>query len=92
MSENERLLLKSARKGSLAVFEELIEPHQIRVYNLFFKTCCNEFEASQLTQEVFIRVFRSFELEKDEALLTFNIYKTAGEVCQRVICNSKKIS
>lgn len=92
MSDNERLLLKSARNGCVAAFEELIEPFQNRIYNLMFKLCCNEFEASQLAQEVFVRVFSSMVLSKDDDSFAINIYKTAGEISRQVTCKSKMIS
>jgi RNA polymerase sigma-70 factor (ECF subfamily) len=92
MSENERQLIESARNGCVASFEELIEPHQNRIYNLMFKTCRNEFEASQLTQEVFVRVFRSLALKKSDGCFIINIYRTAGEVSRQAVCKSKMIS
>lgn len=92
MINNERQLLKSAVSGCVAAFEELIEPHRIRIYNLMFKTCCNEFEASQLAQEVFVRVFNTLVKEKDEHSLVFNIYRIAGEISRQVSCKSKMIS
>lgn len=92
MSDSEKQLLKSARDGCVAAFEELIKPYQNRIYNLMFKTCCNEFEASQLAQEVFVRVFCSISLGEDHGSFTLNIYKTAGEISRLAACKSKMIS
>jgi len=92
MDDRERRLMKSARNGGVAAFEELIQPHQKKIYNLMLKTCCNEFEASQLTQEVFVRVFSSMEHWKEEYSLTMSIYRIAGEISQKAICKTKLIS
>lgn len=92
MSKNERQLLRSAVNGCVAAFEELIEPHRNRIYNLMYKTCSNEFEASQLAQEVFVRVFKSLVQVKDEHCLFYNIYRTAGEISRQAACKSKMIS
>lgn len=92
MSDKERQLLKSAQNGCVAAFEELIEPHQKKIYNLMFKTCCNEFEASQLAQEIFTRVFRTLVLGKYDGNFTLSIYKAAGEISRQAACKSKMIS
>lgn len=92
MDERNTKLMKLARDGSVAAFEELIQPHQNRIYSLMFKTCSNEFEASQLAQEVFIRVFCSVALWKDYVSLTLNIYKIAEEIRKQATCKSKMIS
>lgn len=92
MSDNIRQLLESARNGCVAAFEELIEPHRNRIYSLMINTCGSEFEASLLTQEVFVRVFRSLAPGKDEVSLAFAIYSTAAEISRQAACKSKMIS
>lgn len=92
MSDNIRQLLESARNGCVAAFEELIEPHQNRIYSLMLNTCGNEFEASLLAQEVFVRVFSSLAPGKDEVSLVYTIYSTAVEVSSQAACKSKIIS
>jgi len=92
MTDKERQLLKSARKGSVAAFEQLIEPYCNRVYNLMLKACNNEFEASQLAQEVFIKVFRLVMEGNFESAFAVCIYKTADEIAQQVAGESRMIS
>lgn len=91
MDDREKRLLKASRNGCVASFEELIKPHQTRVYNMMLKACSNEFEASQLAQEVFIRVFDSV-IKKDCISFTIEIYKTAGEICRSIAGNTAMIS
>lgn len=92
MDRNCKKLMKLARDGSVAAFEELTQPHHNKIYNLMLKTCSDEFEASQLAQEVFIRVFRSMALLKDNLSLTLNIYRIAEEVGRQSAGKSKMIS
>lgn len=92
MNKRNKELIKLARNGNVAAFEELIQPHQNIIYNLMLKTFRNEFEASQLAQEVFVKVFRSISLWKDSISLTLNIYKIAEETIQQATCKSKMIS
>ena len=92
MSDKEKQLLKSAQSGSVDAFEELIQPYRIRIFNLMLKTCCNEFEASQLTQVVFVRVFESLLRGINDGGLSYNIYRIAGEISRLSSCKSKMIS
>lgn len=92
MSENERQLLGSARKGDVAAFEELIAPFRTGVYNLMWKTCNDEFEASMLAQDVFVRVFEALISGDFGGGLSYHVYRTAGEVSRIAARNSKMIS
>ncbi len=92
MSENERKLLGSAQKGCVAAFEELTAPYWTRVYNLMLKNCADEFEASLLSQDVFVRVFEVLLSGCINGGLAWNIYRTAEEVSRQAACKSKMIS
>lgn len=92
MNDYERKLIKSARKGSVAAYEELIQPHRSRIYNFMLNVSGNEFEASHMAQEVFVKVFQELMSQQSEDSLVFNIYRTAGEISRQEACISKKIS
>ncbi len=91
MNEREKRLLKASRNGCVSAFEELIKPHQTRVYNIMLNACHDKFEASQHAQEVFIRVFESI-MKKDCNSLTIEIYKTAGQIIRSIAGNTAMIS
>ncbi len=92
MTENERQLLESAQKGCVAAFEELTAPYWARVYNLMLKTCVDEFEASLLSQDVFVKVFEALISGHFNGGLAWNIYRTADEVSRQAACKSEMIS
>lgn len=92
MNKNERQLLESAQKGCVAAFEELTAPYRTRVYNLMLKNCVNEFEASLLSQDVFVRVFEALLSGYINGGLAYNIYRTAEKVSRQAACKSKMIS
>jgi RNA polymerase sigma-70 factor (ECF subfamily) len=92
MSDHERQLLRSACKGEAAAFEELTAPHQTIVYNFILSECGNEFEACQLTQDVFVKVFELLTTNTIAGSLLPYIYKTAGDLCRRRVRESRKIS
>lgn len=92
MDENERQLLGTAQKGCVAAFEELTTPYRVRVYNLMLKNCADEFEASLLSQDVFVRVFKALLSGYVNGGLAYIIYRTAEEVSRQAVCKSKMIS
>lgn len=52
-------LVRRTRNGDIAAFEELFNTYQKRVYNLVYRMVGDEQDAADLTQDVFIRVFKS---------------------------------
>jgi hypothetical protein len=92
MSDSERHLLVLAQGGSVSAFEELTEPYRVRIYNFMLKTCGDEFEASLLSQDVFVRVFEALISGDFSGGLAYGIYRTAEEISRRASCKSKMIS
>ena len=80
MTDNERLLLKRAKKGDVDAFEQLIEKYQKKVYNIALKMLGNKEDAYDMSQEVFIRVYRSIDKFKEQASLSTWIYKITTNV------------
>ena len=63
-------LIDASKRGDVAAFELLFARYQKRVFNLIYRMVGNEHDAADLTQEVFLRVYKSLErLRSDEALL-----------------------
>ena len=81
MSDNDRQLLAMAKKGNVDAFEKLTENYQKKVYNIILNRCENTSEVSRLTQEVFVRIFKSLRYMRDDNLFILSIYKTAKDVC-----------
>jgi len=81
MTDNERLLLKRAKKGDVDAFEQLIEKYQKKVYNIALKMLGNKEDAYDMSQEVFIRVYRSIDKFKEQASLSTWIYKITTNAC-----------
>jgi RNA polymerase sigma-70 factor (ECF subfamily) len=52
-------LMRRIRRGSEAAFEELVHRHGRRLFGLLLRSCRDPHEAEDLTQEVFVRVFRA---------------------------------
>ncbi|MGA9748342.1 MAG: RNA polymerase sigma factor SigE [Nocardioides sp.] len=50
---------QTAAEGSVPTWDEVVELHSVRVYRLAYRLTGNKHDAEDLTQEVFVRVFRS---------------------------------
>lgn len=59
MPSDEAALIKSALEGSQRAYTKLMSLHKLRVYNLILGIVGNEDDAADLTQETFIKAFRS---------------------------------
>jgi RNA polymerase sigma-70 factor, ECF subfamily len=92
MSDDEKALLLLARKGNIDAFETLIQAYQKKVYNIVLKACGHEEDASELTQEVFVRVFRALKHQKGDIILAVSIYKNVRDVCMESVGNIRMIS
>ncbi len=90
MSDNEKALLEKAKNGDLDAFEKLIEGYQKKVFNIVYRMIGNPDDASELTQEVFIRVFRSIGSFKEESQFSTWIYKIATNICLDELRKQKK--
>lgn len=90
MNDYERELNRSARSGCVEAYEELIRPHRGRIYALMLSEFGNEFQACQLTQEVFVKVYESLLSHGNRTSLVCDIYKTADKIIRQSSCTSEK--
>lgn len=81
MSENERFLLEKAKSGDIEAFESLIQGYQKKVFNIALRMMGNYDDASELAQEVFIRVFKSIKNFKEESTFSTWIYRITTNIC-----------
>src|SRR5947209_18981430 len=54
-------LVRRCRKGDGAAWEEIVQSYSRRIYNLAYRFTSRADAAEDLTQEVFIRVYRSLD-------------------------------
>lgn len=51
-------LIKSFQSGNLQVFEELIKPHEKKIYNIALRLVKNEEDAYDLAQESLLKIYK----------------------------------
>ncbi len=74
-------LAQSAANGDMASFEELYQRHNRRVYSLCLRMLQNAHEAEDLTQEVFIQLYRKIgSFRGDSAFTTWLHRMTVNQV------------
>jgi RNA polymerase sigma-70 factor (ECF subfamily) len=79
-AEEERAILERIRGGDTAAFRTLVLNHQDRVYRLIFKQVGDSPTANDLSQEVFLRAFRSLPHFRGEATFSTWIIRIALNV------------
>lgn len=77
----ETQLLESARAGSLAAFEELVLRYEKKIYNYCYRMTNNEQDAEDLTQEVFIKVYKNLKSFKGNSHFSTWVYRIAHNIC-----------
>ena len=75
--ENEGCLLEGLRTGSETAFETLLERYQAPVYNLVYRLIEDSNDAGDVTQDVFLKVFRSVGSFRGQSSLKTWIYRIA---------------
>jgi RNA polymerase sigma-70 factor, ECF subfamily len=78
MSLEERLLLGRLVKRDEAAFNEVVQSHSDRVYNLVLRLVGSPAEAEDIAQEVFVTVFKSIDSYRGEAKLSTWILRIAA--------------
>lgn len=80
-SSSDLMLAQSATKGNMGAFEELYNRHHRRVYSLCLRMLQNTAEAEDLTQEVFIQLYRKIgSFRGDSAFTTWLHRLTVNQV------------
>ncbi|MDF2946392.1 MAG: polymerase, sigma subunit, SigW [Bacillales bacterium] len=75
--ETDEQLIKRIQNGEKDVFRTLIVRYQTKVYAVALKVSCNTKDAEDITQEVFLQLYRSLSQFKGESTFSTWIYKIA---------------
>lgn len=78
---NEDFLIKKAKKGDSAAFSALMEQHFAMIYNLALRMSGNPDDASDLTQEVMIKLFKNIGAFESKSKFSTWVYRVASNTC-----------
>ncbi len=88
--DTERQLVQKCKNGDIRSFELLIESYQKKIFNIAFRMLGNQEDALDVTQEVFIKIYKSISSFKEESSLSTWIYRIATNVCLDELRKRKK--
>ncbi len=79
MQEN-KLVLR-AQKGDNDAFSELVSLYEKKIYNLALRMTRDREDALDLSQEIFIRIYKSLPLFKAQSTFSTWVYSIASNAC-----------
>lgn len=74
-------LIQQAMRGSQQAFRVIVETHQRLVYSVAFRFVHDVQEAEDITQEVFVRLWKNLHTYRQEVKLTTWLYKIVTNRC-----------
>lgn len=77
MSDEERALIRRLRDRDERAFRELLDQHRDRVFNITYRMLGNRHEAEDVSQEVFITVFKTIESFRGDSKFSTWLYRVA---------------
>lgn len=83
-------LVKRSIQGDGQAFDELVLKYQNKVYALAFRYMSNEDDAYDMSQETFIKAYRSLRSFKGDSSFSTWIYRIATNVCLDEIRRRKR--
>jgi RNA polymerase sigma-70 factor (ECF subfamily) len=78
---SERALVDACLAGQPAAFDLIVERHQRRVYQLCYRFVSNHEDASDLTQEIFLRAYRGLRSFRGQSSINTWLYRIGVNVC-----------
>lgn len=79
--EQIKTIIQRCQKNDTSAFALLVEQYQNMIFRLVFRMVCNEEEARDITQEVFIKIWLSLNSYNGEYRFATWIYRIACNAC-----------
>ncbi|WIV10516.1 sigma-70 family RNA polymerase sigma factor [Proteiniborus sp. MB09-C3] len=81
MFDREQNLIKKCVNGNLKAFDELIEKYEKTAYNIALRMLKNPEDAMDVSQEAFIKVFKSIKTFNFESAFSTWLYRIVTNTC-----------
>lgn len=79
---NDKEIVRRAKSGDERAFEQLVLEYENKVYNLAYRYTNNEFDARDISQEVFLRVYRFLGQFNEDSQFSTWLFRVASNVCK----------
>ncbi len=92
--ENARIdsLVTRAQNGEMDAFDDLIRTFQTQIFNLAYRMVHNREDAADLTQEIFVKLYRSISAFSGRSKFSTWLYSVAANTCRSGIRRLSRIS
>ena len=77
VSDEDARILRGLRAGIEGAYEELIDRYEQPVYNIIYRLLGNQSDASDVVQEVFLKIFRGVACFREQSSLRTWVYRIA---------------
>jgi RNA polymerase sigma-70 factor (ECF subfamily) len=81
MDYPEKELVQKSRNGDIDAFEKLIQAYEKRIFNIALKMVGNREDASDIAQEVCIKIYKSIGSFKESSSFSTWVYRITSNVC-----------
>jgi len=81
MLDREQKLIRKCMNGNLNAFDELIEKYQKTAYNIALRMLKNPEDAMDISQEAFIKVYKSIKTFNFESAFSTWLYRIVTNTC-----------
>jgi RNA polymerase sigma-70 factor (ECF subfamily) len=78
---DDRALVEACRAGRAGAFDVIVERHRRHVYQLCYRFVSNHEDASDLSQDVFVRAYRGLDRFRGQSSLGTWLYRIGVNVC-----------
>jgi RNA polymerase sigma-70 factor, ECF subfamily len=82
LDKNDIRLVAALKNGEQRAFQDLVQKYQVRIYNLALNFVKDSEEAKDITQDVFVKIFRSIDRLNDPAKFYSWLYQIALNHCR----------
>ena len=89
---DERALVEACLRGQTAAFDVIVERHRRSVYLLCYRFVSNHEDASDLSQDVFLRAYRGLRSFRGQSSLATWLYRIGVNVCLNRVSAKKPLS
>ena len=89
---DERALVEACLSGQSAAFDVIVERHRRSVYLLCYRFVSNHEDASDLSQDVFLRAYRGLRSFRGQSSLATWLYRIGVNVCLNRVSAKKPLS